>query len=141
MSAETFLDSNVILYLVDETDPRKSDIAEETIMSSLRTRDAAVSYQVVQEVFNVVTRKLATPMTANDALAFFDRFVNPLWSVMPSVALYRSALELQDRYQYSFYDSLIIAAALEAGCSRILSEDLHDGQQIEGLTVVNPFRA
>ena len=58
---------------------------------------------------------------------------------MPSHALYRRALEIQTRYGYGFYDSLIIAAALEAGCQHLLSEDMQHGQQIEQLRIVNPF--
>lgn len=59
---------------------------------------------------------------------------------MPTVDLYTRALDLHKRYRYSFYDSLILAAALEAGCVRLYSEDFQDGQQIEGLTLENPFR-
>jgi predicted nucleic acid-binding protein len=55
------------------------------------------------------------------------------------VALYNRAMSIRDRYQYAFYDGLIIAAALEAGCDQLLSEDLQAGQRIEGLTIVNPF--
>jgi len=58
---------------------------------------------------------------------------------MPSEALYRRALEIKPRYGYSFYDSLIIAAALTAGCRRVYSEDLQHGQRIGQLTIVNPF--
>ena len=67
--------------------------------------------------------------------------VPPLWSVMPSTRLYRHALDVRERYRFSFYDSLIVAAALEAGCTRLLSEDLQDGQVIEGLRIENPFLA
>ena len=63
----------------------------------------------------------------------------PLWSVAPSAELYRRGLEIQSRYQYGFYDALIIAAALEASCTRLLSEDLQHGQKIENLTIENPF--
>jgi predicted nucleic acid-binding protein len=63
-----------------------------------------------------------------------------LWKINPSRALYQKGLNLQASYQFGFYDSLIIAAALDAGCTRIYSEDLHHGQQIEGLVVENPFR-
>jgi predicted nucleic acid-binding protein len=64
-----------------------------------------------------------------------------LWSVNPTPALYRRALDVQQRYGFSFYDSLIIAAGLEAGCKTLYSEDLQHGQQVEGLTVVDPFRS
>jgi predicted nucleic acid-binding protein len=60
---------------------------------------------------------------------------------MPTQRLYEQALDIQSRYQYSFYDSLIIAAALDGGCTRLLSEDLQHGQRIESLTIENPFRS
>jgi predicted nucleic acid-binding protein len=59
---------------------------------------------------------------------------------MPTPALFERALEVQDRYGYAFYDALIVAAALEAGCTRLYSEDLQDGQRIGALTIENPFR-
>ena len=62
-----------------------------------------------------------------------------LWRIMPSEGLYQTALSIQSRYRYSFYDSLIIAAALEAGCTRLLSEDLQAGQTIDGLRIEDPF--
>jgi predicted nucleic acid-binding protein len=105
----------------------------------LQAHSASISFQVVQETLNVVTRKLPTPMTAEDAGRFLEQVLAPLWRGSPSLALYRRALDLQARYRYSFYDSLIVAAALDAGCSRLYSEDLHDGQRIEGLTIENPF--
>ena len=79
-------------------------------------------------------------MTAEGAKHFMERVLAPLWRISPSLALYDRALEVQDRYRYGFYDSLIVAAALDAGCTRLYSEDLQDGQQIEGLTIENPFR-
>jgi len=58
---------------------------------------------------------------------------------MPSTALYDRALDLHSRYRFSFYDSLIVAAALEANCTRLFSEDLQHGQRVEGLVIENPF--
>ena len=63
----------------------------------------------------------------------------PLWRIHPSPALYMRGLSIQERCGFSFYDSLIVAAALEGGCTRLLSEDLQHGQQIDGLRVENPF--
>jgi len=68
-----------------------------------------------------------------------DAVLAPMWRIMPSRGLFHRALDIQARYRYGFYDALIIAAALEGGCTRLYSEDLHDGQQIEGLTIENPF--
>jgi len=138
--SDDFIDSNVFIYLFDETDERKREIADGIVKSALQDHSASVSFQVVQEVLNVVTRKLPTTMTAEDAGRFLEQVLGPLWRTYPSLALYRRALGVQARYRLSFYDSLIIAAALEAGCSRLYSEDLQDGQRIEGLTIENPFR-
>jgi predicted nucleic acid-binding protein len=139
MSGE-FIDSNVFVYLFDETDERKRGVAEGIVGSALRTGGASISFQVVQETLNVVTRKLPAPMTAEDAKRFMERVLAPLWRVSPSSALYRRGLDLQARYRYGFYDSLIVAAALDAGCARLYSEDLQDGQRIEGLAIENPFK-
>ncbi|MGB3683817.1 MAG: PIN domain-containing protein [Rubrobacteraceae bacterium] len=134
-----FLDSNVFVYLFDETDERKRGIAERIVESGLQTNSVSISFQVVQEALNVVTRKLATPMTAEGAKSFMQDVLAPLWRVSPSLALYNRALDVQGRYRYGFYDSLIIAAALDAGCGRLYSEGLQGGRGIEGLTIVNPF--
>lgn len=88
----------------------------------------------------MVTRELPAPMTVEGAKRFMERVLAPLWRISPSSALYHHALDVQARYQYGFYDSLIVAAALDAGCTRPYSEDLQDGQRIEGLTIENPFR-
>jgi len=139
MSADVFLDSNVLIYLFDETDIRKNQRAEDVVRQSLETGRGCISHQVVQETINVVTRKLDA--TREDAREFLDRVLIPLWSVNPTPALYRRALDVRQRYGFSFYDSLIIAAGLEAGCKTLYSEDLQHGQQVEGLTVVDPFRS
>jgi predicted nucleic acid-binding protein len=60
---------------------------------------------------------------------------------MPSEGLHERALEIHERYHYSYYDSLIVAAALEAGCTRLFTEDMQDGQRIDGMTIRNPFTA
>ena len=73
------------------------------------------------------------------AKGFLQQVLVPLWRISPSQALYDRALDLQARYRFGFYDALIIAAALDAGCTRLYSGALQDGQQIEGLTIENPF--
>ena len=135
-----FIDTNVFIYLFDETNDRKRNIAERIVKTALETRTARISHQVVQETLNVVTRKLPSPMTAENAQRFLVQVLAPLWQIMPNIALYRRGLDVQARYGFSFYDSLIIAAALESGCNRLYSEDLQHGQQIEGLTIENPFK-
>ncbi len=135
-----FIDTNVFIYLFDETNDRKRTIADRIVKTALETRTARISHQVVQETLNVVTRKLPSPMTAENAQRFLVQVLAPLWQIMPNIALYRRGLDVQARYGFSFYDSLIIAAALESGCTRLYSEDLQHGQKIEGLTIENPFK-
>ena len=137
--SDDFIDSNVFVYMFDETDGRKRDVAVRLVESALHTGDASISFQVIQETLNVLTRKLATPMTAEGAKRFVEEVLKPLFRVPASISLYNRALDVQDRYRFGFYDSLIVAAALEAGCSRLYTEDLQDGQRIEGLTIENPF--
>ena len=135
-----FIDTNVFIYLFDETNDRKRTIADRIVKTALESRTARISHQVVQETLNVVTRKLPSPMTAENAQRFLVQVLAPLWQIMPNIALYRRGLDVQARYGFSFYDSLIIAAALESGCTRLFSEDLQYGQQIEGLIIENPFK-
>ena len=135
---DDFMDSNILIYANSRSDPRKRAIARELVQLAL-DEGGVISFQVVQETLNVLTRKLPSPVSLGDAGELLRGVLEPLWNVMPTPALYQRALDLQDRYGYSFYDSLIIAAALTAGCTLLYSEDLHDGRQIEGLTIVNPF--
>ena len=139
MSAD-FFDSNVLIYLFDRTDDQKYELARGLILHAQETRDASISYRVVQETLNVITTKLAPPAPRAQAKSFLDNTLRPLWHIMPSPELYERSLDIRDRYGYAFYDSLIIAAALEAGCTRLYSEYLQHGQRIEGLTIKNPVR-
>ena len=135
-----FFDSNVLIYMFDEKDQDKKETARSYIASALKARDSVISHQVVQETLNVITRRHATLATEEEANHFFTTTLMPLWKINPSRRLYQKALGIQARYQYGFYDSLIIAAALEADCETLYSEDMQHGQIIEGLTIQDPFR-
>lgn len=140
MSGVDFLDSHVLVSLFDPTDARRKGVAERLVSGAHHEGAAIVSFQVVQETLNVLTRKLKPAMSREDARKALDNILAPLWRVHPSPALYARALDIQERYRFGFYDSLIVAAARESGCARLLSEDLQHGQQIEGMTIENPFR-
>lgn len=86
-----------------------------------------------------MTRKLLSPMSAENAQRFPEQILMPLWRIMPGLALYRRGLDLQSRHGFSFYDAVIVAAALESGCTRLYTEDLQHGQKIDGLVIENPF--
>lgn len=134
-----FIDTNIFIYLFDEIDDHKRTIANQIIQRALETRSACISYQVIQETLNVVTHKLPSPMSSENAQRFLEQILAPLWKVMPSTALYQRSLVIQSRYGFSFYDAMIVAAALESGCTRLYTEDLQHGQQIAGLLIENPF--
>lgn len=139
MSGVDFLDSNVIVYLFDPTDERRKGLAERLVSEAHHDGTGIVSFQVVQETLNVLTRKLKPAMSREDARKALDNVLAPLWRVHPSPALYARALDIQERFRFTFYDSLIVAAAREAGCARLLTEDLQHGQQVDGMMIENPF--
>jgi len=140
MSAESFIDTNVFVYHLDRTDRRKHAIAEKIVRGALATGDACISSQVVQECLNVALRKAEVALSPEAARSYLEAVLAPLMQVTASEALYHRALDVQARWRFAFYDSLIVAGAITAGCRTLLSEDLQHGQQLDSLTVVNPFR-
>lgn len=139
MSADVFIDTNVFVYLFDETDDEKRRRAETIVHGALADGTGCISFQVVQEALNVLVRKLGAAPA--DARQLLDDVLMPLWRIDPSPDFYRRGLHVQARYNLAFYDSLIVAGALEADCRTLYSEDLQHGQQIDGLTIADPFRA
>ena len=140
MSVENFIDTNVFVYQLERLDARKAAIAERLIQQGIASGTACISYQVIQECLNTAIRKAEIGLTGNEMEKYLQSVLAPLLRVQPSLRLFRSSLNIQSRYQFSFYDSLIVAAALEAGCKTLYSEDLRHGQQVEGVTIANPFR-
>jgi predicted nucleic acid-binding protein len=140
MSAEFFIDTNVFIYHLDTTDARKHKVAERIVRDGLASGNACISFQVVQECLNTALRKAQVALDLDAARSYLDTVLIPLLQVPASPVLYHRALDVQARWRFSFYDSLIVAAALTAGCSQLLSEDLQHGQRIEALTILNPFR-
>jgi predicted nucleic acid-binding protein len=140
MSAEFFIDTNVFIYHLDNTDARKHAVAERIVGDGLATSNACISYQVVQECLNVVLRKAQVPLSTEAARRYLDAALLPLMQLGASESLYHRALDVQARWRFGLYDSLIVATALSCGCRTLLSEDLQHGQRLEGLTVVDPFR-
>ena len=138
MSVDHFLDTNVFVYLFDETTPRKRQVAGRLVRRSVANGRGCISHQVIQETMNVVIGKLGG--TPEQMRQLMDEVLFPLWRVQATRTLYRRGLEVRARYGFSVYDSLIVAAALDAGCKTLYSEDLQHGQRMEGLTVVDPFR-
>jgi predicted nucleic acid-binding protein len=140
MNGRFFLDTNVFVYSFDRAAPKKAQRAAGLIREALSTRKGVISFQVAEEFFNVALRRFAHPMTVGDAEQYLGSVFRPLMSVQSSPGLYSDALRLEGTCALSWYDSLIVAAALRAGCGLLYSEDLQDGQQFQGLRVQNPFQ-
>ena len=139
MSDRYFLDSNVLIYSFDETDLAKAQRADELIAEALATNNGVISYQVVQEFFNFAFRRAVRPMKVADAEEYLNTVLRPLLFVHSSSGLYVEALHLHGRYQLAWYDSLIVAGALQANCDILYSEDLQNGQRFGQTKVKNPF--
>jgi predicted nucleic acid-binding protein len=135
-----FLDTNIFVYAFLVSEPRKRAKAVELIETSLGSGTGCISYQVVQEFANLARKKFATKLNSEDCRAFIDAAMQPLNRVASSTALMHTALDLQDELIYSFYDCVMLAAALQAGSSTLYTEDLQHWQLVRGtLRVVNPF--
>ena len=138
-SLKFFLDTNVLVYTFDPSEPLRRAQARELVERALSTRQGVISYQVVQEFTNVALRRFSVPLTVADCRQYLDQVLTPLWRISPTPVLYRTALDIHEQSGYGFYDSLIVAAALEAGCRTLYSQDLQNGREFGALTVVDPF--
>ena len=133
MTVKAFFDTNVLIYAVAEGDPRSAQ-AEELLASG-----GVLSVQVLNEFVSVARRKLL--MSWSDVTQALDAFRALCPSPLSiTVETHQAALRIATTHGYNIFDALVIAAALEAGCATLYSEDLHDGQKIDGqLTIRNPF--
>lgn len=138
MSGRTFVDTNVLVYAVDEAEPAKRGIAE-NVLTSGQYGELVLSTQILSEFYVTVTHKLAGRLSETEALQGLDRLgLHPIVPV--DTALVRRAVEISRSSQISYWDGLVVAAAACAGCERLLTEDLNDGQEIDSVRVENPFR-
>ena len=139
MSDRFFIDTNVFVYALEPAEREKQMRAEELIRIAVDTRKGVVSYQVVQEFFNVVLRRFAQPMNQIEAEQYLVTTFRPLLAVHSSYSLYVEALQCTRSHSISWYDSLIVAAAMQSDCAILYTEDLQHGQKFGALTVRNPF--
>jgi predicted nucleic acid-binding protein len=132
MSGKPFFDTNVLIYAVAEADPRAE------VARTLLAEGGILSVQVLNEFVAAARRKYKMSWEeVVEALADF-RVLCPEPLPM-TVKTHQNALEIAGRYGYQIYDSLVIAAAMEASCDTLYSEDMQGGQKIKGLTIRNPF--
>lgn len=133
MSAADFFDSNILLYIASNDLPKMQRAKE------LLTNGGTISVQVLNEFAAVMSRKYSRSIAEIRAALSDIRLVCSVH--VADVRTHDHGLDIAERYQFSIYDSMLLASALEAGCRTFYSEDLHHGQRIEGLTIRNPFRS
>jgi predicted nucleic acid-binding protein len=139
MSAEFFLDTNIFVYSFDPHSPREAQVALDLIHRAVKMRRGMVSYQIVQEFCNLALRRFEPPMTHSEAKQYITAVFDPIFVVPPSSNLYVRALDIHGEHGLSWYDALIVTAAIEAGCGILYTEDLQHGQRFGSLQVRNPF--
>lgn len=138
MSVKYFVDTNILIYTRDSTEPEKQPKAEQWLKHLWENESGRISTQVMNEYYVTATQKLKPGLSKEQARS--DLRALSVWQPLDiSTALIESAWETQDQYGYSWWDSLIISSALFLDCRYLLSEDMQHQQEIGTLTIINPF--
>ena len=138
MTGPVFVDTNVFVYLHDDSEPQKKTRADEWISLLVRDRSGRVSFQVLQELYSTLTSKRRLKVDVAEARLIVRELV--VWQpIAIDIAMLERAWVLQDRFPLSWWDALIIAAAQTCECKVLLTEDLQHGQEFGAVQVVNPF--
>ena len=140
MKDNCFVDTNILVYFRDTSEPEKQKISANWLKTLWENQTGRISIQVLNEYYVTVTRKLKPGMT--ESLARQDIKNLMAWHpVTVDLSIIENSWLIQDTYQFSWWDSLIVAAALKANCSILLSEDLQHGRHIQDLTIIDPFQS
>ncbi|NTW35437.1 MAG: PIN domain-containing protein [Syntrophobacteraceae bacterium] len=140
MKGRVFVDTNILIYAHDLDAGAKHEKAAASLEELWEEETGVLSTQVLQEFYVTVTRKIASPLSPLQARSIIENYL--VWPIMlnaPETILLASSIE--ERYRLSFWDSLIVAAARDAGAEKILTEDLTHGQVLDGVLIQNPFAA
>ncbi len=138
MRDKTFVDTNILVYAHDKDAGRKHEIARKVISELWESRLGLISTQVLQEFYLTLTRKIPAPLDRPTTRRILRNYFS--WEVVindPSLIL--QASEIEETYQISFWEALIVSAAFSKNATTILTEDLNHGQVIEGIEINNPF--
>lgn len=133
-----FVDTNVLVYARDSSEPEKQPRAGEWLAALWKARDGRLSFQVLEEYYVTVTRKLTPGLEREEAQADVRDLLAWRPARVDGVTL-ETAWTVERRFGLNFWDALIIASAEAAGCAHLLTEDLAHGQVLDGVRVVNPF--
>lgn len=140
MADKAFFDTNVLVYAFDRLNPAKHGVARALLDRHVADGTFVASLQVLQEFFVTVTRKVSKTVSPGKAREIVAEFTNHR-IVEPTIELLLRSIDLSIRLQFSLWDAQICAAALDAGCVTLFSEDLTHGQNVGGLIIRNPFGA
>jgi predicted nucleic acid-binding protein len=137
MTARSFFDTNVLIYADDKAAPAKQRRALDLVAEHRRAGTGVVSLQVLQEYFVTITRKLRVDQRIArrkvELLAEFDIAATDVTDIL-------AAIDLHFLHGFSFWDALVMRSAKQAGCSVLLTEDMQETREIDGIRIVNPFR-
>ena len=136
-NAKVFFDSNILVYFADSADSQKQQLAGQIIKNAVINDNGIISTQSLQEFFAATTRKLLC--SKEKAREYLENFGESLTVEQVSVAHILKAVDICIKNQFSFWDSLILAAAIKSGCSICYSEDMRNGQIVQGVKIINPF--
>ena len=139
MSEKFFLDTNIFLYSFDRDSKQKRVKASRLISEALSTGLGVISHQVIQEFVSVADSKFKNSFSPQKLVLYFEEVLFYLWKSYPDRELFVSAIQIRDKYKLSWWDSLIVAAALATGCRKLYTEDLQHQMEIYTLEVINPF--
>lgn len=138
MTGRLFIDTNILIYALDPADPLKRAVSADLLRKTISNHTLTLSPQSLNECYRVLTQRQRL-MPVGEARGFV-RLLAP-WAIAPlDAATTERAWNVQDKAGLSWWDSLMVAAALRAECRLFVSEDLHDGTAIEGMRIANPFK-
>jgi predicted nucleic acid-binding protein len=138
MSANSFVDTNILVYAYDRSAGEKHDLAKRLIETLWNDNTGIISTQVLQEFYVNVRRKVQSPLSATEARKLIEDYLS--WKVVVNDgAALLEAIEIEQRYQLSFWDALIVQAANTGSAEVLYSEDLNAGQRYGEVRVENPF--
>lgn len=138
MNDSVFVDTNVLIYAHDREAREKHVVAAQLLKELWSSRTGVTSTQVLQEFYVSATRKIPVPLSRSLARDVVEQY--SAWPIVEiDVQTICRASEIEERHQLSFWDALIVAAAVRSGAATLLTEDLNHGQEIEGVRIENPF--
>ena len=134
-----FLDTNIAVYCFDSSEPRKQSRAKDLVAHGASSGLGVVSYQVLQEFCNVASAARRLNLSHERVMAYVSQLLEPMNRVASSTELLESALQVRQDTGFTFYDSLIVAAAAQARCTLLYSEDMQHDRLVGQVKITNPF--